>query len=181
MLLALVAMFDMDLEQLDVKTAFLHGDLEEEIYMKQPEGFVVPRKENHVCRLNKSLYGLKQALRYWYKKFDSFMIGHGYTRSQYDHCVYFQQFDGVYVYVLFYVDDMVIASCDKYLINNLKSQLSKEFEMKDLGTTKKILGMEIHRDRQARKLYLSQKNYIKKILDKFGMNNCKFVSSCCSF
>ena len=90
------------------------------------------------------------------------MIKQGYTHSQYDHCVYFRQYGGTYIYLLLYVDDMLIASCDKSLIKNLKSQLSKEFEMKDLSAAKKILGMEIHRDRQAGKLFLSQKNYIKK-------------------
>ena len=80
-LLAMFAIFDMELEQLDVKTAFLHGDLEEEIYMKQPEGFVVFGKENLVCRLKKSLYGLKKAPRQWYMRFDSFMIKQGYICS----------------------------------------------------------------------------------------------------
>jgi reverse transcriptase-like protein len=156
-LLALVAMFDMELEQ--------------------PDGFLIPGKENLLCRLKKSLYGLKQAPRQWYKGFDSFMIGQGYTRSQYDHCVYFKQFDGVYLYLLLYVDDMLIASRDKSLINNLKSQLSKEFEMKDLGAARKILGMEIHRDRQAGKFFLSKKRYIEQILDRFSMKDCKSVST----
>lgn len=176
-LLGLVALFDMDLEQLDVKTAFLHGDLEEEIYMKQPEGFVVPGKEHLVCRLKKSLYGLKQAPRQWYKRFDSFMISLGYSRSQFDDCVYYGQFNGSQVYLLLYVDDMLIASRDKSLISRLKVQLSNEFDMKDLGEAKKILGMEIHRDRQIGKLYLSQKKYIAKVLDRFSMNDSKSVST----
>jgi len=91
MLLALVALQDLELEQLDVKTAFLHGELEEQIYMQQPEGFIVPGKEDYVCRLKKSLYGLKQSPRQWYKRFDSFMIGQGYSRSQYDNCVLSQK------------------------------------------------------------------------------------------
>ena len=134
MLLAFVALFDLELEQLDVKTAFLHGELEEEICKRQPKGFVVPGKEQLACRLKKSLYGLKQAPRQWYKRFDTFMIAQGYTRSRYDNCVYFRQyFDGSFIYLLLYVDDMLIASKDKSLIGKLKSQLSEEFEMKDLG------------------------------------------------
>lgn len=86
-LLAMVALFDLELEQLDVKTAFLHGELEERIYMHQPEGFIVQGKEDHVCLLKKSLYGLKQSPRQWYKWFDTFMVGHGYTRGNYDSCV----------------------------------------------------------------------------------------------
>jgi len=141
-LLASVTLFDLELEQLDVKTAFLHGELEEEIYMKQPEGFVVSGNEQLVCRLKKSLYGLKQAPRQWYKRFDTFMITQGYTRSRHDNCVYFKQYsDGAFIYLLLYVDDMLIASKDKSLISKLKSQLSEDFEMKDLGAAKKILGM----------------------------------------
>ena len=86
--LAMCATFDLHLEQLDVKTAFLHGELEEEIYMLQPEGFAEKGKENLVCRLNKSLYGLKQAPRCWYKRFDSFIMSLGYNRLSSDHCTY---------------------------------------------------------------------------------------------
>uniref|UniRef100_A0A2N9FN54 Integrase catalytic domain-containing protein n=1 Tax=Fagus sylvatica TaxID=28930 RepID=A0A2N9FN54_FAGSY len=112
---------------IDYDEAFLHGNLEEEIFMEQPEGFKQPGTENLVCRLKKSLYGLKQSPRQWYKR--------------------------------------------------LKSLLHKEFEMKDLGAAKKILGMEIRRDREARKLWLSQKNYIRKVLEKFSMLDAKPVST----
>ena len=91
-MLAFVSLFDLELEQLDVKTAFLHGDLDEEIYMTQPQGFSAPGQEHLVCHLQKSLYGLKQAPRQWYKMFDSFMLAHGYSRSNYDHCIYLKQF-----------------------------------------------------------------------------------------
>ncbi|GJT74850.1 retrovirus-related pol polyprotein from transposon TNT 1-94 [Tanacetum coccineum] len=143
-LLSIVALQDLELEQLDVKTAFLHGHLEEEIYVEQPQGFKVPRKEDHVCRLKKSLYGLKQSPRQWYKRFDSFMIGHGYDRCSYDECVYLQKFiDQSFLYLVLYVDDMLIDACNKDQIRELKDQLSKEFDMKDLGAAKRILGMEI--------------------------------------
>ena len=106
------------------------------------------------------------------------MIGQGYCRSQFDDCIYFQTFqDGSFIYLLLYVDDMLIASCDKFSIRKLKTQLSNEFEMKELGVAKKILGMEICRDRQAGKLFLSQQRYIKKVLDRFNMNDCKPVST----
>jgi hypothetical protein len=88
LILGIVAAENLHLEQLDVKTAFLHSDLEEDIYMRQPQGFIVQGKENLVCKLRKSLYGLKQALRQWYKKFDSFMYSTGFTRCQADHCCY---------------------------------------------------------------------------------------------
>ncbi|KAM2004372.1 hypothetical protein ACFX15_027830 [Malus domestica] len=178
-LLALVVQFDLELAQLDVKTAFLHGDLEEEIYMSQPEGFKVVGKENWVCKLEKSLYGLKQSPRQWYKRFDRFMIGQKYTRSHYDHCVYFRNLqDGTFIYLLLYVDDMLIACKSKVEIERLKTQLSNEFEMKDLGEARKILGMEIERNRAKGKISLCQKQYLKKVLQRFRMNeNSKPVST----
>ena len=177
-LLALVSLLDLELEQLDVKTAFLHGDLEETIYMQQPDGFVVPGKEDHVCLLKKSLYGLKQSPRQWYKRFDSFMIDIRYIKSEYDSCVYHTKlFDNTYIYLLLYVDDMLIACKHPNEINKVKTQLSGEFEMKDLGPAKRILGMEIIRDRKIGRLCLSQKSYVEKVLERFGMHNAKAVST----
>ena len=145
-LLSLVTIKDLELEQLDVKTAFLHSDLEEQIYMKQPEGFEVVGKENHVCLL-KSLYGLKQSPRQWYKKFDSFMISINFSLSNYDCCVYFKKLSSEkFIYLLLYVDDMLIAASNMEEIIRLKEQLGSTFEMKDLGAAKRILGMEISRD-----------------------------------
>ena len=113
-LLALVAQSNMELVQIYMKTTFLHGDLEEEIYITQPYGFKVAIKENWVCKFNKSLYGLKKSLRQWYKRFDQFMIGQNYTISKFDHCVYFHKLhDGSFIYLLLYVDDMFIASRNK--------------------------------------------------------------------
>ncbi|KAK1696743.1 hypothetical protein QYE76_013440 [Lolium multiflorum] len=138
----IVAMHDLELEQLDVKIAFLHGELEDEIYMDQPEGFVVPGKEDLVCKFKRSLYGLKQSARQWYKMFDSFMIAHKFKRSQYDSCVYIKFVNGSPIYLLLYVDDMLIAAKSKKEITTLESQLSSAFEMKDLGAAKKILALQ---------------------------------------
>ncbi|KAG8489513.1 hypothetical protein CXB51_017534 [Gossypium anomalum] len=176
--LGIVAIHDLELDQLDVKTAFLHGELEEDIYMQQPEGFTVSEKEDYVCLLKKSLYGLKQSPRQWYKRFDSFMTSHDFKRSSFDSCVYFKKNnDGSFVYLLLYVDDMLIAAKDKGEIRKVKAQLSEEFEMKDLGPVKKILGMKILRDRKTSKLYLSQKGYIEKLLCRFNMRSAKPVST----
>lgn len=109
-LLSIVAMHDLELEQLDVKTAFLHGELEEDIYMEQPEGFVIPGKEKLVCKLKKSLYGLKQSPRQWYKRFDTFMLSQGFKRSNYDSCVYLKTVSGSAIYLLLYVDDVRITA-----------------------------------------------------------------------
>ncbi|KAH9803716.1 hypothetical protein KPL71_001892 [Citrus sinensis] len=140
--LAMCATFDLHLEQLDVKTAFLHGELEEEIYMLQLEGFTEKRNENLVCKLNKSLYGLKQSPRCWYKRFDSFIMSLGYNRLSSDNCAYYKRFeDNDSIILLLYVDDMLIAGPNKDRIQELKAQLAREFEMKDLGPANKILGI----------------------------------------
>jgi hypothetical protein len=98
------------------------------------------------------------------------MTAHDFKRSSYDSCVYFKRSaDGSFIYLLLYVDDMLIAAKNKEEIRHVKAQLNQEFEMKDLGVAKKILGMEILRDRKASKLYLSQKGYIEKVLHRFNM------------
>ncbi|CAL1388397.1 unnamed protein product [Linum trigynum] len=122
--------------------------------MTQPEGFQVLGKEDYVCKLKKSLYGLNQSLRQWYKRFDSYMLELHYNKSPYDCCV----------------DDMLIAARSKSDIQKLKGLLSAEFDMKDLGVDLKILGMEIYMDRSKKKLFLSEKSYIQKILSRFGMS-----------
>ena len=142
--LGLVASMNLKIEQFDVKIAFLHGDLENEIYMDQPGGFTIKGKEHLVCRLKRNLYGLKQARRQWYKKFDSFMVEHGYDRTASDHCVFVKKFsDGEFIILLLYVDDMLIIGRDIDKIDKLKKELSKSFEMKDLGPTSQILGIKI--------------------------------------
>ncbi|KAG8493067.1 hypothetical protein CXB51_010376 [Gossypium anomalum] len=177
-LLGIVAMHDLELEQLDVKIAFLHEELEGDIYMQQPKGFTVSEKDDYVCLLKKSLYGLKQSPRQWYKRFDSFMTSHDLKKCSFSSCVYFKKSsDGSFVYLLLYVNDKLIAAKDKGEIRKVKAQLSEEFEMKDLGPVKKILGMEILKNRKESKLYLSQKRYIGKVLCKFNMQSAKPVST----
>ena len=106
--------------------------------MHQPKGFIISEKEKHVCLLKKSLYSLKQSLRQWYKKFDTFTIGNGYHRSEYDNYVYHKElFDGFFIYLLLYVDDMLIAYKNMFEINKLKTQLQGEFEMKILELQRK--------------------------------------------
>jgi hypothetical protein len=177
-ILSLVAVEDLHLEQLDVKTTFLHGDLEEEIYMQQPQGYEVKEKENLVCRLKKSLYGLNKAPRKWYCKFDRFMAEQGYSRCHSDHCVYFKKLEnGSYIIFLLHVNDMIVVGSNMDDINVLKKKLANSFAMKDLGVAKKILGMRITRDRKNHKLTLSRGEYIEKVLDRFRMQNEKPVST----
>ena len=176
LVLGMVAAENLHLEQLDVKTAFLHGDLEEDIYMIQSEGFIVQGQENLVCKLRKSLYGLKQAPRQWYKKFDIFMHRIGFKRCEANHCCYVKFFDNSYIILLLYVDDMLIVEFSIKEINDLKKQLSKQFAMKDLGAAKQILGMRIIRDKANVTLKLLQSEYVKKVLNRFNINETKLVS-----
>ena len=153
-----------------MKTAFLHRELEKDIYMDQPEGFIVPGKEKFVCKLKRSLYGLKQSPRQWNKRFDSFMLSHGFKRSKYNSCVYIKHVNGSPIYLLLYVDDMLIAVKSKVEIAKLKKLLSSVFDMKDLGAAKKILGMEITRDRKSGLLFFSRKIMLRKF---FSVSTCK--------
>ncbi|GKA72573.1 retrotransposon protein, putative, ty1-copia subclass, partial [Tanacetum coccineum] len=172
-ILALTACKDYELEQLDVKTAFLHENLEEVIYMRQPPGYEQGIK---VCLLKKFLYGLKQSPRQWYKRFDEDMLSNGFKRSSYDSCVYYRSYaPGEYIYLLLYVDDMLIACKSKAKIGSTKSLLKKEFDMKELGEAKKILGLEIIRDRSCKILRMSQSGYVSKILNNLRIDNRKSV------
>ncbi|CAL5378709.1 unnamed protein product [Camellia sinensis] len=153
--LGLATSLNLELEQMDLKTAFLHGDLKEEIYMEQPE-----------------------APRQWYKKFDSFMVGHEYKRPAADQCVYVRKFPGEnFIILLLYVDDMLIVGQDATTIISLKKELSQSFEMKDLGPTQQILGMKIVCDRETKRLWLSQEKYVEQVIEKFNKKDTKPVST----
>lgn len=126
--------------------------------------------------LKESLYGLKQSPRQWYKRFDQFTIQKDYKRSNFDSCVYFKEVTkNKYIYLLLYVDDMLLAYQDSKEIDKLKRMVKAEFEMKELWLAKKILGIEIIRDRNKGTLFLSQWGYLEKVLSKFGMKDSKPV------
>jgi hypothetical protein len=172
-ILSIDVAFDLEVEQMDVKIAFLHGDLEEEIYMKQPEGFAVKEKKELVCKLKKSLYGLKQSPRMWYQNFDTYILGLGFVTSRVDHCVYSKQVGNHFIYAMLYVDDMLLVGNNMDVIKEVKSQLSSKFDMKDLGVANFILGMEIKKDCANMKLWLNQRKYIETILQRFNMHGSK--------
>jgi hypothetical protein len=151
-MLSIVAAFDFGVEQMDVKTTFLHGDLEEEIYIKQPKGYDVKGKKELVWKIKKSMFGLKQSRRMWYQKFDTYMLGLGFTRSKEDHCVHFKLICDHLIYLVLYVDDMLLIGNNKEIIQDVKNQLPSKFDMKALDASNFILGMEIKRDRKKRKL-----------------------------
>ncbi|CAH9139194.1 unnamed protein product [Cuscuta epithymum] len=133
LVLGLVAAENLLLHQMDVKTTFLHGDLNDEIYMVQPEGYVAEGNEDLVCKLVKSLYGLKQTPKQWYNKFDGFMRDINFLRCHSDNCCYYKKFENCYLILLLYVDDMLIAGASSKEIEKLKKQLSECFSMKELG------------------------------------------------
>ena len=131
--MALVAHYDLELHQMDVKTAFLNGDLEENVYMAQPKGFVMEESEKLRCRLKKSIYGLKQASRQWYLKFDSTIKKFGFKENIEDNCVYSKFKDGKFIFLILYVNDILLASSDVSLLLETKKILSSNFDMKDFG------------------------------------------------
>ena len=154
---------------MDVKTAFLNGDLEEEVYMRQPEGFVVKGQEQKVCKLIKSLYGLKQAPKQWHQKFDEGVLSNGFKLNNSDKCVYSKFNDnGQGVIICLYVDDMLIFGTSISQVDLTKEFLSSKFSMKDLGEADVILGIRIKREQG--KLILSQSHYIEKVLKKFNVS-----------
>ncbi|CAM8999623.1 unnamed protein product [Rhodiola kirilowii] len=160
---------------MDVKTTFLHGDLVETIYVKQPIGFINKNCPNHVCLLQKSIYGLKQSPRQWNKKFDSCMISLGFFRRKYNTCLYLKNVDSKCpVFVLLYVDDLLLISSSLTVINGVKSDLKAHFDMKDMGKAQKIPCVNIIRDRPRKLMYLSQADYVLKVLNRFAMNDSKY-------
>ncbi|CAJ2666407.1 unnamed protein product [Trifolium pratense] len=171
-ILALVAHFDLELHQMDVKTAFLNGDLEEEVYMKQPEGFFSNDGEHFVCKLKKSIYGLKQASRQWYLKFHGIISSFGFVENPMDQCIYQKVSGSKTCFLILYVDDILLASNDNGLLHEVKQFLSKNFDMKDMGEASYVIGIKIHRDRHRGVLGLSQETYINKVLERFRMQNC---------
>jgi hypothetical protein len=165
MLIAIAAINGLEIHQMDVKTAFLNGELDEEIYMEQPEGFKAPGQEGKVCKLVKSLYGLKQAPKQWHEKFDNAMLSNGFKINECDKCVYFKYIQNGYVIVCLYVDDMLIMGSNLEIVKTTKQMLSSRFDMKDLGIADVILGIKISRTSDG--LILSQSHYIEKVLEKF--------------
>ncbi|KAK8634151.1 hypothetical protein V6N13_014980 [Hibiscus sabdariffa] len=172
-LLAIAAFHDYEIWQMDVKTAFLNGKLEEDVYMTQPEGFATPENAGKVCKLQRSIYGLKQASRSWNLRFNDAIKEFGFIRNEDEPCVY-KKFSGSIVsFLILYVDDILIIGNDIPTLQSFKAWLSSCFSMKDLGEAAYILGVKIYRDRSRRILGLSQSTYIDKVLKRFNMEASK--------
>ena len=171
-IMELVAHFNLELHQIDVKTTFLNGDLYEDVYMAQSESFGVQDKEHLECRLKKSIYGLKKASRQWYLEFDQIIRQFGFKENKVHNCIYTKFRGSKFVFLVLYVDDILLASSDINLLLETKKFLSCKFDRKDLGEASYVLGIEIHRDRSNGILGLSQKIYIEKVLKKYNMDKC---------
>ncbi|KAJ9566124.1 hypothetical protein OSB04_002090 [Centaurea solstitialis] len=172
-LMAISAYFNYEIWQMDVKTAFLNGKLTEDVYMEQPEGFEDPKNPNKVCKLLKSIYGLKQASRSWNLHFDEQIKEFGFAKSEFEPYVYTKFSGSIVTFLVLYVDDILLIGNDVPTLQSVKSWLSKCFQMKDLGEAAYILGIKIYRNRSKRLIGLSQSTYIDKILKKFRMDESK--------
>ena len=168
-LFAIAAALDLEIEHMDVKTAFLYGDIDEEVYVEQPHE--MDDGSGRVCRLNKALYGLRQSPRIWYNTLTNFLETIGFTALVADAGV----FSRGHLYIAVYVDDLLIAGPSKDEIQEIKDTLSNRFEMTDLGPCTHYLGMTVTRDRRNRILRLSQRSYIETVLQDHGMWECKPV------
>jgi hypothetical protein len=155
------------LYQLDIKNAFLHGDLKEEVYMDQPPGYVVASSEHLVCRLQKALYGLKQSPRAWFDRFSAVVLGYGFQRSTSDHSIFVRHSSNSTIVLIVYVNNIIISGSDSTSIADLKTYLSKHFHTKDLGTLHYFLGIEVARSSQG--IFLSQRKYILDLLSETGL------------
>ena len=172
-LLAIAAYYDYEIWQMDVKTAFLNGMLSEDVYMIQPEGFVNPQYAGKVCKLQRSIYGLKQASRSWNLRFDEVVKGFGFIKNGGESCVYKKVSGSAIAFLILYVDDILLIGNDKTFLIEIKESLKSSFSMKDLGEAAYILGIKIYRDRSRRLIGLSQSTYLDKVLKRFNMEGSK--------
>ena len=177
-LLAMATQHKLCLHQMDVSTAFLHGELSEEVYLKQPEGFVESGKENLVCRLKRSIYGLKQSPRCWNHTLDSKLKEIGFEQTASDPCLYVHANSEREMFVVaVYVDDIILGGKNESILCQVKQELSTKFDMKDLGPLHHFLGVTVIQDQLSESIWIGQPTYTEKVLHRFDMHNSKPVGS----
>ena len=176
MVIAAAAQHGLKLHQMDVTTAFLNGELQDEVYMKQPEGFIAPGQEDLVCKLKRSIYGLKQSPRCWNHVLDSHLKGMGFTQTASDPCLYVAS-EGELFIIAVYVDDIGLAAKSDQMMDQTKKALAKRFEMKDLGILHHFLGVKVDCNLVTGEVWIGQPVYTEKLLQKFGMEHSKPVST----
>lgn len=170
-LCAIQTIMNLEVNQMDIKGAYLNGAITEEIYMRQPPGYVT--HDNKVCRLKRSLYGLKQAGREWNKKLNQFLLNLNFKRATKEHCVYVRKYKSLFDVIGVWVDDLLLLSKTKDTMKKLKSEIHKEFEATDQGVPKYMLGIEIQVNSDKQSIRLSQTQYIEKIVSRFGISPMK--------
>ncbi|KAK4406633.1 Retrovirus-related Pol polyprotein from transposon RE1 [Sesamum angolense] len=171
--LAIASAHSWPLHQLDVNNAFLHGYLDEEIFMLPPKGYDVP--QGHVCKLKRSLYGLKQAFRQWNQEFTSQLVAFGFTQSSHDHCLFIMGSEDIFCAMLIYVDDVLITSPSVSLLTDVKSYLDGLFTIKDLGVARYFIGLQIARSPTGTSVI--QTKYINDIVRDTGLMHAKSVTT----
>ena len=172
--LALSAQNNLDVHHMDVQSAFLNGELSETVYVTQPEGFAIKGKEHLVCKLQKSLYGLKQSPKCWNNQLDNYLKSLNFKQSDIDSCIYTCGNDNNLTIIAVYVDDILIAGHSVESINNIKIDLANRYKMKDLGKLSYFLGVNVSQDND---IFINQASYTKLLLEKFDFINAKPVST----
>lgn len=174
LLFARSAALNLDILQLDIKTAFLYGELNEEIYMQQPDGYITPGQEGKVCKLLKSLYGLKQAPRQWNLRIHKFLVDIGFIQLKCDHCVYKHIQKNIILVI--WVDDILLFGTDE-ANHTVYKQLAAQFDVKYIGEPARIVGILVDRNRTDRTIKLHQRSYAEEVLERFGMQQSKPVAT----
>lgn len=164
-----------EVKQLDVKNAFLHGTISEDIYMHQPPGFVDKKHPHYVCKLEKALYGLKQAPRAWNARFSQYLLKLGFVTTRSDASLFAYAHNGELAYLLLYVDDIILTGSSKGLLDRITSDLKTEFPMSDMGSLKFFLGIKVDYNKSG--IFLSQQQYATDIIQRAGMVDCKPIST----
>jgi hypothetical protein len=160
---------------MDVKSYFLNGELEEEVYIEQPEGFQLSENADYVCKLKKALYGLKQAPRAWYSRLDKYLQQEGFRKGSADNNLYIKVTQDGILLIEVYVDDIIFGSIDDRLSQKFAKDMQNEFEMSLLGELSFFLGLQICQRNQG--IFISQTKYIREMLKRFGMEDCKPVTT----
>lgn len=174
-ILALAAQSNWEVFQLDVKSAFLHGELEEDVYVKQPEGYIKKGEEEKVYKLKKALYGLKQAPRAWYSRIEAYFMREKFERCPSEHTLFTKSNGGKLLIVSLYVDDLIFTGNDREMCDEFKNSMMLEFEMTDLGLMKHFLGVEVKQCSEG--IFICQRRYAREVLARFGMDESNAVKN----
>ena len=175
LLISQAAQFKWPIFQMDVKTTFLNGVLEEEVYVEQPLGYMKAGEEKKVLKLKKALYGLKQAPRAWNTRIDTYFKENGFEQCPYEHALYVKKNGRNVLLVTLYVDDLIFLGSDAQVIEEFKSTMTREFEMTDLGLMRFFLGLEVRQEETG--IFISQEKYAKEILKRYKMESCNPAST----